>query len=184
MKIEHLPLGGAMMLTPRVFADERGSFHELFSLERYRDCGIEDSFVQENSSLSGRNVLRGLHGDPRMAKLVSVLHGSAYDVIVDVRPSSSTFGRWYGATLLAAEARQLYVPRGFLHGFLALEAATIFWYKQSAPYDPDQEIGVAWNDAELKIEWPLGNEAPILSVRDAGNPPLRSLIARNKLELA
>lgn len=169
------------MLTPPVFADQRGSFRELFSLERYRDCGIGDSFVQENSSLSRRNVLRGLHGDARMAKLVSVLRGSVYDVIVDVRTQSATYGEWHGATLTAADARQIYVPRGFLHGFLTLEEDTIFWYKQSATYDPGCEFGVAWDDADLRIEWPLGEVAPILSPRDAANPPLRSLRDRNKL---
>src|ERR1700688_3151441 len=99
MKIEHLPLSGALMLTPSIFTDERGSFQELFSLDRYRECGIRDSFVQDNSSLSRRNVLRGLHGDARMPKLVSVLRGSVYDAIVDVRRDSPTFGRWYGTTL-------------------------------------------------------------------------------------
>jgi dTDP-4-dehydrorhamnose 3,5-epimerase len=181
MKVENLPLAGALLLTPRVFTDERGSFAELFSLERYRECGIGDSFVQDNSSLSRRNVLRGLHGDARMAKLVSVLRGSAYDVIVDVRASSATYGKWHGTTLTAAGASQIYVPRGFLHGFLALEDGTIFWYKQSAPYDPACEAGVAWDDADLGIRWPLGEIAPILSPRDAANPPLAALRERNKL---
>jgi dTDP-4-dehydrorhamnose 3,5-epimerase len=169
------------MLTPRVLADERGSFLELFSLDRYRQCGIGDSFVQDNSSLSRRNVLRGLHGDARMAKLVSVLRGSVYDVIVDVRTTSPTYGKWHAMTLTAVDARQVYVPRGFLHGFLTLEDETVFWYKQSAAYDPGFEFGVAWDDADLGIEWPLGKKGPILSARDAANPPLRSLRDRNKL---
>jgi dTDP-4-dehydrorhamnose 3,5-epimerase len=181
MKVENLPLAGALMLKPDVFADDRGSFLELFSLERYRECGIGDSFLQDNSSLSRRNVLRGLHGDARMAKLVSVLRGSVYDVIVDVRPASETYGQWYGATLTAADGRQIYVPRGFLHGFLTLEDGTIFWYKQSAIYDPGCEVGVAWDDSDLGIDWPLGQSAPILSPRDAANPSLRSLRERNKL---
>jgi dTDP-4-dehydrorhamnose 3,5-epimerase len=181
MEVETLPLAGALMLTPRVLADERGSFSELFSLEPYRECGIGDPFVQDNSSLSRRNVLRGLHGDARMAKLVSVLRGSVYDVIVDVRTTSQTYGQWHGVTLTAADARQIYVPRGFLHGFLTLEDGTVFWYKQSAAYDPACEFGVAWDDADLGIEWPLGKNAPILSPRDGANPPLRSLRERNKL---
>jgi dTDP-4-dehydrorhamnose 3,5-epimerase len=111
-----------------------------------------------------------------MSKLVSVVRGSAFDAIVDARPGSATFGRWYGTTLSAADGRQLYVPRGFLHGFLALEDDTVFWYKQSAPYDPRSEVAVAWNDADVGIEWPLGLEAPTLSPRDAGNPPFRSLL--------
>ncbi|MGB6522645.1 MAG: dTDP-4-dehydrorhamnose 3,5-epimerase [Candidatus Cybelea sp.] len=177
MTVENLPLSGALMLTPRLFADDRGSFRELFSLDRYRECGIRDSFVQDNSSLSRRNVLRGLHGAARMSKIVSVLSGSAYDVIVDVRPGSPTYRRWYGTTLSAGGGRQLYIPNGFLHGFLALEEGTVFWYKQSAPYDPAAEFAVAWNDAELGIDWPLNGTAPILSARDAGNPPLGSLRA-------
>ena len=175
MKIEHLPLAGAVMVTPPVFTDERGSFSELFSSERYRECGIEDSFVQDNRSLSRRNVLRGLHGDARIAKLVCVLHGSAFDAIVDARPQSATFGQWYGTTLTAIDGRQLYVPRGFLHGFLALEDGTIFWYKQSAHYDPQFEFGIAWDDPELGIEWPLGGVAPILSPRDGSNPRFATL---------
>ncbi len=181
MKVERLPLAGALMLTPSVFTDERGSFRELFSFDRYRECGIDDSFMQDNSSLSRRNVLRGLHGDPRMAKLVSVLRGSAFDVIVDARTQSATYGRWYGSELTAVNARQIYVPRGFLHGFFALEDETIFWYKQSAPYDAAREVGAAWNDPDLGIEWPLGTAGPILSSRDAANPSLRSLRERNKL---
>jgi dTDP-4-dehydrorhamnose 3,5-epimerase len=184
MEVETLPLAGALIVTPRVLSDERGSFQELFSLDRYRECGIGDSFVQDNSSLSCRNVLRGLHGDARMAKLVSVLRGSVYDVVVDVRTTSPTFGQWYGMTLTAADARQIYVPSGFLHGFLTLEDGTVFWYKQSAAYDPGCEFGVAWDDADLGIEWPLGKNAPILSPRDAANPPFRSLRDRNKLASA
>ncbi|HEY6486366.1 MAG TPA: dTDP-4-dehydrorhamnose 3,5-epimerase [Candidatus Cybelea sp.] len=177
MTVENLPLSGALVLTASIFTDDRGSFRELFSLDRYRECGIRDSFVQDNSSLSRRNVLRGLHGAVRMSKIVSVLHGSAYDVIVDVRPESPTYRRWYGTTLSAGDGRQLYIPSGCLHGFLALEDRTIFWYKQSAPYDAAAEFAVAWNDAELGIDWPLNGTAPVLSARDAGNPPLGSLRA-------
>ncbi len=95
------------MLTPRVFTDERGSFRELFSFDRYRECGIRDAFVQDNSSLSRRNVLRGLHGDARMAKLISVVRGSAYDVIVDARTGSATYGRWHATVLTAINATQI-----------------------------------------------------------------------------
>jgi dTDP-4-dehydrorhamnose 3,5-epimerase len=173
MEIEQLPLGGAMLLTPRIFADERGYFEETYSLDRYRRCGIEETFVQDNLSLSRRNVLRGLHGDPRMAKLVFVVRGSIYDAIVDFRPESPTYRRSFAVTLTAAQARQLYVPRGFLHGFLALEDETIVGYKQSAPYHPESEIVVAWDDPDLAIEWPLAGGRPILSARDAASPRLR-----------
>ena len=161
------------MLTPRTFSDERGFFRETYSAERYRACGIKETFVQDNVSVSHRDVLRGLHGDARMAKLVGVLRGSAFDAIVDLRPESPTYRRWFGATLTAAAGRQLYVPRGFLHGYLALEDETVFAYKQSAPYDPRREIAIAWNDEDIGIEWPLAGRRPILSKRDAASPSLR-----------
>jgi dTDP-4-dehydrorhamnose 3,5-epimerase len=172
MQVEQLPLAGAFMLTPRIFVDERGFFKETYSLDRYRECGIKEAFVQDNLSLSHRDVLRGLHGDPRLAKIVAVVRGSAFDVIVDLRPQSPTYCRWWGRRLEAAEGKQIYVPRGFLHGFLALENETILAYKQSAAYDPAGEVGVAWDDADLGIEWPLAGRRPILSRRDAANPSL------------
>jgi len=175
MEVEQLPLSGALLLAPHIFADERGLFRELYSRESYHGHGIEDAFVQDNLSVSRRDVLRGLHGDARMAKLVGVVRGSAFDVIVDVRPGSPTYRRWFGTTLSARDGRQIYVPRGFLHGFLALEDDTMLAYKQSAPYDPAREFSVAWNDADLAIEWPLGPRLPILSPRDAASPTLRSL---------
>lgn len=162
------------MLIPRVFSDERGFFKETYEFDRYRQCGVEETFVQDNLSLSRRNVLRGLHGDARMAKLVGVLRGAIFDVIVDLRAQSATYGRWHGAELLAGEGRQIYVPRGFLHGFLALDDDTLVAYKQSAPYDPQQEVSIAWNDPDLGIEWPLRGSLPILSDRDAGGPTLRA----------
>jgi dTDP-4-dehydrorhamnose 3,5-epimerase len=175
MGVEELPLTGALLLTPRTFVDERGYFKETYSRERYRACGVTETFVQDNVSLSHRDVLRGLHGDRRMAKLVSVIRGSVFDVIVDVRTQSPTYGRWWGATLTAADGRQIYVPSGFLHGFLALEDDTIFAYKQSAAYDPATEIAIAWDDADVAVAWPLAGRAPILSRRDATNPTLASL---------
>jgi dTDP-4-dehydrorhamnose 3,5-epimerase len=171
MEIERLPLTGAMMITPRTHADARGFFKEVYSLDRYRRCGIKETFVQDNVSLSRCDVLRGLHGAAGMAKLVAVLRGSAFDVIVDARAQSPTYLRWFGTTLRADEGRQIYVPSGFLHGFLALEDDTLIAYKQSALYDAGTEFGVAWDDATLGIEWPLGGRRPILSPRDAANPP-------------
>jgi len=175
MEREQLPLGGAMLLRPRIYSDERGLFRELYSAERYRELGIGDEFVQDNLSISGRGVLRGLHGDARMSKLAGPMSGSVFDVIVDLRPASPTYRRWYGTTLRASEGTQIYVPHGFLHGFLALEDETIFGYKQSAAYDPAHEFAVAWNDPEIGIEWPLGSLPPILSPRDAAAPLLASL---------
>lgn len=161
------------MLTPKVFTDERGFFKETYSSRRYHECGITDEFLQDNLSLSRRNVLRGLHGDARMAKLVEVIRGRAFDVIVDVRPDSATYLRWHASVLSGPAGEQLYIPAGFLHGFLALEDETMVAYKQTATYDAAAEFSVAWNDPDLGIEWPL-QAAPILSQRDAASPPLRS----------
>lgn len=176
MHAEPLPIAGAMLLAPAAFADDRGWFMETYSAQRYRDAGIRDDFVQDNVSRSRRNVVRGLHGDRRpVSKLVGVLAGEAYDVVVDVRPASPTFGRWCGVTLSAAEPRQIYVPPGCLHGFLALSDELLFLYKQSVPYDPGSEIGVRWDDPEFAVAWPLHGAAPILSDRDAANPTARQL---------
>jgi dTDP-4-dehydrorhamnose 3,5-epimerase len=175
MHVEQLPLSGALLLTPKVFNDDRGSFEELFATERYAAAGITETFVQDNLSVSRRNVLRGLHGDPRMSKLVRVVSGEAFDVIVDARPGSPTRLRWYGTLLRAAEHRQIYVPTGFFHGFLALSETVVFLYKQSALYDPSTERGAAWNDPSLAIDWPLGGAVPVLSAKDAANPPVADL---------
>ena len=173
MEVTPLPIEGALQLELERFRDVRGWFNESYASSRYRSAGILDTFVQDNLSSSQRLVLRGLHGDARMAKLVQVLRGSAYDVIVDARSESPTFMRWHGITLRADESVQIYIPPGCLHGFLALENATLLSYKQTAEYDPGAEVGVAWNDPDLSIAWPLLNELPILSAKDAGNPTLR-----------
>ncbi|HTU80847.1 MAG TPA: dTDP-4-dehydrorhamnose 3,5-epimerase [Candidatus Acidoferrales bacterium] len=172
MQVDPLPLAGALELRLQAFSDERGYFKETYSAQRYRDAGIADEWLQDNVSVSHRGVLRGLHGDPRMSKLVQVLAGEAFDVIADVRPESPTRGRWYGTLLRAGEHRQIYVPRGFVHGFLALSDEVIFLYKQSALYDPASEFGVAWNDPALGIEWPLDGRLPLLSPKDAAHPTL------------
>ena len=177
MTVEPLPITGALLVTPKVYTDERGSFAEIFSSVRYAGAGVADTFVQDNVSISRRGVLRGLHGDPRMSKLVQVLEGEAFDVIADVREGSPTYGRWYGTLLKASERRQVYVPKGCLHGFLAVTERVVFLYKQSALYDPASEFGVAWNDPDLAIQWPLAGRPPILSEKDAANPPLAALVA-------
>jgi dTDP-4-dehydrorhamnose 3,5-epimerase len=173
MEVTPLPIHDALAIVPRAFADERGHFKETYSASRYRDAGIAERFVQDNLSLSARFVLRGLHADPRMAKLVQVLTGSAYDAIVDLRRESPTFMRWHAVTLRACEHTQLYIPAGCLHGFLALEDGTLLSYKQSAEYDPATEFGIAWNDPDLGIDWPLHGASPLLSPKDAANPTLR-----------
>ena len=173
MEVVQLAIAGALAITPREFRDDRGWFKEVFAATRYRAIGIEDAFVQDNLSMSSRGVLRGLHGDPRMAKLVQVLRGSAFDVIADVRRESPTYMRWCAMKLDAEDHTQLFIPAGCLHGFLALEDRTLLSYKQTAEYDPSSEFGIAWNDPDLAIDWPLIGSAPVLSPKDAANPTLR-----------
>jgi dTDP-4-dehydrorhamnose 3,5-epimerase len=175
MKRVALPVAGATILRPAVYSDDRGYFKEAYSRERYRAAGIVEEFVQDNVSSSRRGALRGLHADPRMAKLVQVLAGQAYDVVVDVRPESPTYLAWHGEYLRAGEHKQFYIPAGCLHGFLALEDDTVLLYKQSALYDPATEFGVAWNDPEFAIAWPLDGLEPLLSSKDARNPTWREL---------
>ncbi len=173
MQVEALSIAGAQKITPRAFADDRGYFKELFRSSVYAQLGLREPFVQDNVSVSKARVLRGLHGDARMAKLVQVLRGNAFDVIVDVRKGSPSYAQWVGVTLDAAAHTQLYIPAGCLHGFLALEDDTLLMYKQTAEYDPATEIGVVWNDPDLAIAWPLEGAAPSLSPKDAKNPTLR-----------
>ena len=175
MKVEKLSVDGALALTPTVFSDDRGYFKEIYSDARYANAGIAETFRQVNVSSSKGHVLRGLHGDPRMSKLVQVVRGRAFDVIVDLRRQSSTFMRWCAVDLAAERHQQVYIPAGCLHGFLALQDDTMLLYEQSATYDPKSEIGVAWNDPDIGIEWPLDGRTPLLSPKDAANPTLREL---------
>jgi dTDP-4-dehydrorhamnose 3,5-epimerase len=174
MEVEPLPIRGAYKIIPRVFSDDRGSFKEIFSATRYAQFNAT-TFTQDNVSSSKRHTLRGLHADPRMSKLVQVLRGSAFDVLVDLRRDSPTYRMCYSTELRATEHTQLYIPAGCLHGFLALEDDTLLLYKQTAEYDPTAEYGVAWNDPDLEIDWPLNGAAPLLSPKDAANPTLREL---------
>ena len=175
MQITPLAIHEALEIVPRVFADERGFFKETYARDRYWEAGIAEEFVQDNVSYSQRYVVRGMHADARMAKLVQVLSGRAFDVIADIRKGSPTFGRWCGVELTADAHNQVYIPAGCLHGFLALEEGTLLSYKQSALYDPRSEIGVRWDDRDLAVEWPLGGNAPLLSAKDAINPTLHDL---------
>ena len=156
----------AKLIVPDVFADRRGYFKETFSTRKYAEIGIRDVWLQDSVSKSVKNVLRGLHFDAKMAKLVQVLEGSVFDVIVDAREASPTYKQWQSFELSAGSHMQLYVPRGFAHGFLALSDSVIFHYKMSALYDPAHEGLLKWNDPTLAIPWPLDG-APILSDRDA-----------------
>ena len=175
MQCTQLPIHGALLLTPLVHSDARGYFKETYSAARFSSAGIADLFVQDNVSVSSRFTLRGLHGDVGMAKLVQVLAGEAFDVIVDLRRESPTFLKWHGVRLSAEIHHQAYIPAGCLHGFLAIQDGTLLSYKQSALYDPHSEIGVRWDDPDLAIDWPLAGNAPLLSAKDAINPTLREI---------
>jgi dTDP-4-dehydrorhamnose 3,5-epimerase len=167
-------LSGAIIIEVPAFADERGFFKETYVNTKYQALGIPDDFVQDNVSFSRRGVLRGLHGDPQMSKLVYVLQGHVFDVMVDARKGSPTFGQWEGVHLRADEHTQLYIPAGCLHGFLALSDDVVFCYKQSAEYAPEREIGVRWDDPDIGIEWPLTG-APVISQKDLRNRAFRDV---------
>lgn len=177
MKVIETSLPGVLLVEPRVFRDERGHFLETWNLERCRVAGLPESFVQDNVSVSRRGVLRGLHYQEPNAqgKLVSVLEGEVFDVAVDIRQGSPNYGRWVGYTLSAANARQLYVPEGFAHGFVVVSEVAVFSYKCTAFYDPNAEGSVRWDDPDLHIDWPV--ESPILSPKDAAAPRLVELPA-------
>jgi dTDP-4-dehydrorhamnose 3,5-epimerase len=166
---------GVVLIEPSVHHDGRGFFFETYHAERYREGGIEIEFVQDNQSRSTRGTLRGLHAQTNRPqdKLVRVLSGEIYDVVVDVRRGSPTFGRYFGATLSAENFRQLFVPVGFIHGFVVTSEIADVEYKCSDFYDPGGEMGVAWNDPDIGIPWPV--EHPQLSDKDAGAPRLRDV---------
>jgi dTDP-4-dehydrorhamnose 3,5-epimerase len=159
----------ALVIAPDVFADERGYFKETYSQKKYEALGISDLFVQDNVSYSGRGVLRGMHYDFRMAKLVQCLQGRIFDVIVDVRRDSPTYLQWQGFVLTDRNHKQVYVPAGFAHGFLALDENVVVHYKNSVPYDPVQEGAVLWRNPRIGVQWPLVGE-PRLSAKDAAVP--------------
>jgi dTDP-4-dehydrorhamnose 3,5-epimerase len=166
-----------VLVKPRVFGDERGFFLESWHEAKFAAAGIDARFVQDNHSRSTRNTLRGLHYQIRQAqgKLVRVTRGAVFDVAVDIRRSSPTFGKWIGMELSAANRQMLWVPPGFAHGFLALEEDTEFQYKCSGYYSPEHERVIAWNDPDLAIQWPLPRgESPTLSPRDAAAGSFRA----------
>jgi dTDP-4-dehydrorhamnose 3,5-epimerase len=178
MKVTPTELPGVLILEPRVFGDARGFFMESFNQRAFDAAlGVHVDFVQDNHSLSQRGVLRGLHYQlppHAQGKLVRVVRGSVFDVAVDIRRGSPTFGRWVGAVLDAKVHRQMWVPAGFAHGFLALEDDTHFLYKTTDFYDQASERAVAWDDPALAIAWPLQGATPILAPKDAAAPRLAS----------
>jgi len=176
MKVTETELPGVLLVEPRIFRDHRGFFFESWSAERYRQAGIPGPFVQDNVSRSSRGVLRGLHfQNPHpQGKLVTVLEGEVFDVAVDLRVGSPTFGKWAGYYLSAENGRQLYIPEGFAHGFVVTSEFAIFSYKCTEYYRPEADRSLRWNDPEIGIEWPV--EEPILSPKDAAAPLLGELL--------
>lgn len=164
---------GILIIEPQVFGDSRGFFMESWNSKRYASLGIPADFVQDNISYSARGVLRGLHfQNPRaQGKLVSVMQGEVFDVAVDIRKGSPHFGKWVGVLLSADNKRQLYIPPGFAHGFAVVSEMALFTYKCTELYEPEVEGGIAWDDPDIGIKWPIS--PPSLSKRDSLAPRLR-----------
>lgn len=175
MKISPTLLKEVLLIEPQVFGDARGFFLETYQARRYADAGMPVNFVQDNISYSQQNILRGLHYQhPQdQAKLVQVLEGEVFDVAVDIRRGSPTFGQSVGITLSSRTRHQLYIPPGFAHGFCVLSPTALFMYKCSDYYAPQHEGGICWEDPDLNIQWPV--ERPILSEKDKVHPRLKDI---------
>lgn len=175
MNILPTSLPGAVIIEPNVFGDARGFFLETWNRSRYAAAGIDVDFVQDNLSFSQRGTLRGLHYQcpQSQGKLVSVLQGEVFDVAVDIRPDSPTFGKWTGVTLSSENKRQFYVPPGFAHGFCVTSDSALFAYKCTEFYNPKFEHCILWNDSDLRIAWPITD--PLLSEKDRRGIPWKDL---------
>jgi dTDP-4-dehydrorhamnose 3,5-epimerase len=179
MRVRETALQGVVIVEPRVFRDARGFFVETWNEQRYAEAGIRVHFVQDNHSRSTRGTLRGLHWQDRrpQGKLVRVLEGEIFDVAVDVRQESPTFGQWVGVRMSADDFTQLYIPPGFAHGFSVTSDVAQVAYKCTDYYDPGGERGLIWNDPDIAVAWPDLGE-PLLSERDRNHPRLRELFGR------
>jgi len=166
MNITRVDIEGLLLIEPKVFGDQRGFFVETWNAHRYCEAGITAAFVQDNLSFSRRGALRGLHfQNPAVqAKLISVLQGEVFDVAVDIRRSSPTFGRWHGVNLSGDNQRRFFIPPGFAHGFAVLSESALLFYKCTEFYAPQHEAIIAWNDPGIGIQWPVAN--PVLSDKD------------------
>jgi dTDP-4-dehydrorhamnose 3,5-epimerase len=178
MNIIHTSIPDVLIIEPKLFGDERGFFFESYNERQWEEkTGLRTRFVQDNHSRSAKGVLRGLHYQIRQpqGKLVRCVFGEVFDVAVDLRRSSPTFGKWSGALLSAENKRQMWVPEGFAHGFLVLSDGAEFLYKTTDYYAPENERGIVWNDPELGIDWPIEGE-PVLSRKDAEAAPFMDAI--------
>jgi dTDP-4-dehydrorhamnose 3,5-epimerase len=172
------PIADLTIVEPTVFGDHRGYFMETFSAREFKEAGLPTVFVQDNESHSKQGVVRGLHFQKKnpQGKLVRVIEGEVFDVGVDLRRNSPTFGKWFGVILSAENKKQFYVPEGFAHGFAVLSEMATFVYKCTRLYDPTDEQGLLWNDPEIGIEWPISKDIPLLlSEKDQNNPTLKNL---------
>ncbi len=174
MKVVETALPEVKLIEPKVFGDDRGFFLESWNARTFAEAGIDGAFVQDNHSRSSAGVLRGLHYQlvRPQGKLVRVVSGRAFDVAVDIRRSSPSFGRWVGFELSALNKHMLWIPPGFAHGFLALEDGTDFLYKCTDYYAPEHDRSILWSDPRIGIEWPLDGAAPSLSTKDSAAPLL------------
>ncbi len=175
MNVEQTKLDGVLLVTPQVFGDDRGFFMETYNQDKALELGLPGEFVQDNHSKSSKGVLRGLHyQNPQwQGKLVRVVQGEIFDVAVDIRDGSPTFGQWVGAYLNDENKQQLYVPEGFAHGFVVTSATAEVIYKCTSLYKPEQEGSIQWNDPDIGIKWPL--ESPLLSDKDRNAQRLQDI---------
>lgn len=176
-KLIETGIADLLIIEPQVFGDSRGYFQETYNEESFRALGLNYQFVQDNESKSSKGVLRGLHFQTQnpQGKLVRVVTGEVYDVAVDLRKSSKTFGKWFGVHLSEENKRMFFVPEGFAHGFLVLSDNAVFSYKCTNFYAPQYDAGIVWNDPEIGIEWPLEDIVPLLSDKDRGLPLLKDI---------
>lgn len=185
MDVVSLAIPDVKLVTPRRFDDDRGFFCQTYHQKQYQDAGIPSVFVQDNWSHSSKGVLRGLHYQLKnpQAKLVTVLRGEVFDVVVDIRKGSPTFGKWVAERLSAENGLQLYVPEGFAHGFLVLSDEVDFLYKCSGFYTPGDEYGIRWDDPEIGVLWPA-DETPLLAEKDAAAPCLKNVLCEDLPEFS
>ena len=180
--VEKTGIEGLLVVTPTVFEDERGYFMETYNYNDYKAAGIPQVFIQDNQSCSKKGVLRGLHFQKEFpqSKLVRVVNGAVYDVAVDLRKGSPTFGKAYGVLLSAENKKQFFIPKNFAHGFVVLSDVAEFAYKCDDFYHPNDEGGIVWNDPDIGIDWPLeGIQNLILSEKDKKWPTLKELVRNN-----
>lgn len=181
LKVKKTSIDGVLVLEPKVFEDQRGYFFESFNQRDFNQAtGLNENFVQDNHSMSKQGVLRGLHYQTQDAqgKLVRVVKGAVFDVVVDIRRGSPSFGQWFGVELSAENKKQLWIPAGFAHGFLVTSEVAVFLYKTTHYYNPEYEKTLLWNDEALKISWPLAalKTPPVLSSKDAVGLTLNRLM--------